>query len=223
MGFGALAGLAAEAGTPFLADIGSGLLDEGTPWLPDGPPPWLAGEPGVVQTIERGADIVLYRCDKLLGGPQPGIAVGSSDVIATMASHPLARALRVPGSTLESVAVVLEMYAAGRGAEIPFWTMATATAAGLEERAGRVLARSGVAATIVEGASVPGAGSVPGMTIPGPLIRLAGPPEEVWLKLVRHDPPIVASRREGAVYLDLRTVEERHDPEIVDAFGALKA
>lgn len=223
VGFGALAGLAVEAGTPFLADIGSGLLDEGTPWLPDGPPPWLAGEPGVVQTVERGADVVLFSSDKLLGGPQAGIAVGASDAIATMASHPLARALRVPGSTLESVAAVLEMYASGRGAEIPFWAMATAPAAGLLERAERVLAGSGAAATIVEGMSVPGAGSVPGRTIPGPVIRLAGPPEEVWQKLARHDPPIVTSRRDGAVCVDLRTVEERDDPELVDALGVLEA
>ena len=31
-------------GVPLVHDIGSGLLDAACPWLPDGPPAWLAGE-----------------------------------------------------------------------------------------------------------------------------------------------------------------------------------
>jgi hypothetical protein len=60
------------------------------------------------------------------------------------------------------------------------------------------------------------------MVIPGPVIRLTGPPEATWQALIRHDPPIVASRRDGAVHLDLRTVEPRHDPIVLAALASLR-
>jgi L-seryl-tRNA(Ser) seleniumtransferase len=222
VGFGALADLTKAAGTPFIADIGSGLLDTGTPWLPGGPPTWLSGEPGAVQTLSQGADVVLFSGDKLLGGPQAGIAAGSQSVIARMSAHPLARALRVPGATLESLGEVLEMYATGRGSEIPFWEMASIPEADLEDRSRALLARSGASGTIVDGESLPGAGSVPGVAIPSRVIRLGGPPEATWQALLHHDPPIVASRRDGAVHLDLRTVDPRHDPLIATALASLE-
>lgn len=222
VGFGALADLAEVAGTPFIADIGSGLLDAGTPWLAGGPPTWLRGEPGAVQTLEQGADIVLFSGDKLLGGPQAGIAAGSDSVIARMGAHPLARALRVPGPMLESLGAVLEMYATGRGREIPFWEMASIPETDLDERAVAVLARSGASGTIVDGESLPGAGSVPGMTIPSRVIRLGSPPEATWQALIHHDPPIVTGRRDGAVHLDLRTVDPRQDPLIATALASLE-
>jgi L-seryl-tRNA(Ser) seleniumtransferase len=222
VGFGALADLTKAAGTPFIADIGSGLLDTGTPWLPGGPPTWLSGEPGAVQTLIQGADVVLFSGDKLLGGPQAGIAAGSQSVIARMSAHPLARALRVPGATLESLGEVLEMYATGRGSEIPLWEMASIPEADLEDRSRALLARSGASGTIVDGESLPGAGSVPGVAIPSRVIRLGGPPEATWQALLHHDPPIVASRRDGAVHLDLRTVDSRHDPLIATALASLE-
>ncbi|MEA2058857.1 MAG: L-seryl-tRNA(Sec) selenium transferase, partial [Actinomycetota bacterium] len=222
VGFEALADLTKAAGTPFIADIGSGLLDTGTPWLPGGPPTWLSGEPGAVQTLSQGADVVLFSGDKLLGGPQAGIAAGSESVIARMGAHPLARALRVPGATLESLGEVLEMYATGRGREIPFWEMASIPETDLENRSRALLARSGASGTIVDGESLPGAGSVPGMAIPSRVIRLGGPSEATWQALLHHDPPIVASRRDGAVHLDLRTVDPRHDPLIATALASLE-
>src|SRR5690606_37617366 len=72
-----LAGL----GVPLAVDLGSGLLDAATPWLPAGPPRWLAGEPAVRQTLSAGADLVIFSGDKLLGGPQAGIIAGRADLV----------------------------------------------------------------------------------------------------------------------------------------------
>ncbi|MGA7418586.1 MAG: L-seryl-tRNA(Sec) selenium transferase, partial [Acidimicrobiales bacterium] len=83
-----LAGL----GVPVVVDIGSGLLDAGTPWLPGGPPRWLAHEPAARQTLGDGATLVTFSGDKLLGGPQAGVVAGSIHAVAACARHPLSRA-----------------------------------------------------------------------------------------------------------------------------------
>ena len=83
----------ATLGVPVVSDIGSGLLDAACPWLSDGPPAWLNGEPAAKQTLAAGADLVTFSGDKLLGGPQSGFIVGRSDLIKTCSEHPLARAM----------------------------------------------------------------------------------------------------------------------------------
>ena len=210
-GYRQLAELAHERGIPLVADLGSGLLDTRTPWLEGAPPSWLKKEPGVRQTLDAGADVVLFSGDKLLGGPQAGIAVGRADLIGRMKRHPVARAVRLDGGTAAALAATVEMYASGRGAEIPFWRMATAGYEELELRHRAVLDDSGAAGTVVAGESVPGAGSVPGETIPSPAIRLDAGADEEWMALVAAETPIVGRRRDGALQLDLRTVDPGDD------------
>ncbi len=167
--YGQLGALASETGIPFAADIGSGLLDARVPCL-DGPPPaWLVGEPDVRQALETGADLVLFSGDKLLGRPQAGLIVGSAELIATIKSHPIARAVRIGGATLAALAATLELYAAGRAGEIPFWRAAFVPAGRMEERCRAVAHRIGAPASVEEGLSLPSAGSVPGRGIPGPI------------------------------------------------------
>lgn len=217
----AVAHVAQEQGRTFVADLGSGLLDTRTPWLDGGPPSWLHGEPGVRETLDAGADVVLFSGDKLLGGPQAGIAVGSAGPIARMGSHPLARALRVDGPTLASLAVTLEMYANGRGADIPFWAMATMPETELAGRSQEVIDGSGAPGEIIRGMSLPGAGSAPGATIPTPVIRLDVPADEGWSLLARHEPPVLAGRREGSLHVDLRSVTAEDDEHVVSALRSL--
>ena len=124
--------LGLETATPTVFDQGSGLLDERAGWIAGAPPAWLAGEPGVRQAVVAGADLVLFSGDKLFGGPQAGIVVGRSEIIARLARHPLARALRVDGATVAALTATASMYADGRGSEIPVWQMATVSFAELE-------------------------------------------------------------------------------------------
>ena len=221
VGYAALAGLAGDHGVPMVADVGSGLIDTRTPWL-DGPPPhWLADEPGVRQSLDVGADIVLFSGDKLLGGPQAGIAVGRSDLVERMARHPMARALRIDGTTAAQLGVTLEAYAAGTARDLPFWRMARIDADTLWVRHQAVLDRAGIAGAVVDAESVPGAGSVPGETIPSPALRLPGRGDAAWKHLVSLDPPIVGRRRDDALMLDLRTVDPADDDLVVAALATL--
>ncbi|NNC75450.1 MAG: L-seryl-tRNA(Sec) selenium transferase, partial [Acidimicrobiia bacterium] len=164
--------LAADRGVPFIADVGSGLLDTRTPWVEGAPPSWLSAEPGVRQTLEQGADVVLFSGDKLLGGPQAGIAVGKAGLIESMRRHPLARALRCDGATMAALGVTLEAYANGKADTLPFWAMATMDVGVIRERSETVI--EGLPARVIDGESLPGAGSVPGETIPSPVIEIPG-------------------------------------------------
>ena len=212
--------LGRETGTATVFDQGSGLLDERTPWLIGPPPVWLAGEPGVRQAVAAGADLVLFSGDKLFGGPQAGIVVGRSEVISKLARHPLARALRIDGPTVAALTATAAMYADGRGSQIPVWQMATLTAAELESRAEQVLARvGGNRLTIEAGASVLGAGSVPGGSVPSPVIIVAGKAERVFSELLSGEPPVLARREAGRVIIDLRAVPSADDERLARALA----
>ncbi len=214
-----LAALAHQTPVPLVFDAGSGLLDEEVPWLPGPPPPWLQGEPGIRQSLRAGADLVLVSGDKLLGGPQAGLVTGRGDLVERLAGHPIARAMRADGPTLAALTTTLELYADGRGDEIPFWRMAALTDQELEERLAVVLAESAVKGEVRQGASVPGAGSVPGATVPSPvLVITAKDPDTVWERLLAAEPVSVVARREaGQVVIDLRAVAPEDDRSLAAA------
>jgi L-seryl-tRNA(Ser) seleniumtransferase len=219
--FSEMPAVAAALDAPFIADVGSGLLDGNVPWIAGGRPAWLAGEPGVRQTLEQGADVVLFSGDKLLGGPQAGIAVGAAAPIEQMTTHPVARALRINSPTIAMLTTTFEAYASGLAASLPFWAMATTPSDVIYNRTLATLEASGAEGAIVEGESLPGAGSVPGLAIPTPVLRLDGREEEVWRRLAGHETPVIAARREGAAFLNLRSVHPDEDSIVAAALAGI--
>jgi L-seryl-tRNA(Ser) seleniumtransferase len=201
---------------PVAFDIGSGLLDDNVPWIEGPPPSWLKDEPGVRQALAAGTDIVTFSGDKLLGGPQAGIVVGRSEHIERMSSHPIARALRIDGSNLAALAATLEMYADGKGSEIPFWSMATQPNEKLEKRLHQL--REVAGGEIRSGSSVPGAGSVPGAELPTPVLAVTNlNVDAVWDRLLAADTPVVARRESGELIIDVRAVPESEDDALLAA------
>lgn len=205
-----LSTIASTAGIPLIYDVGSGLLDSSLPWLPQ----WIRTEPGARQAIEAGADVVTFSGDKLLGGPQTGILVGSAELIGQIRSNPLARALRVDGVTLAALAATLEEYLEGPPRTIPFWRHALLSDSDLTPRAEALAATVG--ATVEWGHSRVGAGSAPGIAIASPLVRLGGK-QGIYAELLDADRPVLTRRDSGDLIVDLRAVEPEDDTIVADA------
>src|SRR5262249_53907517 len=109
-----LAALAERRGLPLAEDLGSGaLLDLSQRGFPE-----AIGAPG---RLARGAGIVCFSGDKLLGGPQAGIILARDAAVADrLRRHPLARALRMDKLSLAALDWTLSAYLDGRAeAEIP--------------------------------------------------------------------------------------------------------
>ena len=210
----------ATLGVPVVADVGSGLLDAATPWLDSGPPAWVSGEPAVRQTLAQGAGLVTFSGDKLLGGPQAGVVAGRADLVERCARHPLARALRPGGLVLAALQETALAYLRRDGDAIPFWRMASLPVAHLRERANALaaVAAEGTGAEVVDCESVPGGGSVPGLTIASAGVSLEG---DRAADLRAGDPPVIARVHEGRTVLDLRTVDPADDAVVAKALAAV--
>ena len=204
----------AALGPPVVVDLGSGLLDAACPWLAAGPPPWLAGEPAVRQTLAAGAVLVTFSCDKLLGGPQGGVIAGRADLVARCARHPLARVLRPGGLVLAALQeTALAYLRRDAGVTVPFWRMATIPVDELRARAAAL-------GDVADCSSVPGGGSLPGLEIPSAGVALAG---DHTAALRAASPPVIARVADGRTILDLRTVDPDDDPVVAKALAALKS
>jgi len=205
-------------GPPVVVDIGSGLLDEATPWLAERPA-WLRDEPGARQCLEAGAGLVTFSGDKLLGGPQAGVIAGRADLVALVARHPLARAVRADKMALAALQSVALAYLAGDGDAIPLWRMAAAPVGLLRERA-EALAAAVAGAKVVDTEAVAGGGSLPGLTIPSCGVSVEVPDADATLAKLR-DGGIVARVDAGAVICDLRTVAPSDDARLAAALATI--
>jgi L-seryl-tRNA(Ser) seleniumtransferase len=204
-----VAGLAHQHGLPLLHDLGSGLVGDA-----------FGDEPSVGQSLAAGADLVLFSGDKLLGGPQAGLLVGRQDLVQRLARNPLARAVRADKLTIAALEVTLATHAAGRRDELPVWRALGLGPDDLRPRAEALAADLGTAATVRDGVSVAGGGSLPGEGLPSVLVEIdPGPAGEqtVLERLRAADPPVIARAERGRVAVDLRTVPPRQDQAVLQA------
>lgn len=212
-----LAELAAEAaprGIALVEDLGSGALLDTRAF-------GLAPEPTLTDAIAGGVDVALISGDKLLGGPQAGIIAGRREIVARVAAHPLARAVRADKTALAGLAATLRHYARGEALEtVPVWRAISAGAGAIHARARAIserLTSSGVSATVIECVSTVGGGSLPGEALPSLAVAIpAGATPNCDLdgfarRLRLGSPGVFGRIDEGQLLLDLRTVMPEDD------------
>ena len=182
-------------------DIGSGLLT---------PDDALPAEPSASEALRDGADVVLFSGDKLLGGPQAGVLVGTKEAITACKKHPLARAVRIDKLRLNALEASLS-------------TPSNAVQDALHidpqrhrERTEKVAAAVG--GEVVEHAGRVGGGGAPEVPLPGWAVAL---PEELARPLRLGQPPVVARVNQGRCLVDVRCVPEAQDAELIAALRAV--
>jgi len=193
--------LAVEHDTRLIVDLGSGLLTH-DPALPE--------EPDIQAQLRAGADIVIASGDKLLGGPQAGILLGTQEAIAAVKKHPLARAVRIDKLRLNALE-----------AAISTPSNAVQDALHLEPQTHRERTESiaqAVGAEVVPHDGRVGGGGAPEYPLPGFAVSL---PERFADALRRQDPPVVGRVHQGRCLVDIRCVPADHDATVIAAIKAV--
>jgi L-seryl-tRNA(Ser) seleniumtransferase len=207
VGIGDLVGLGKRYSVPVLDDIGSGCLIDTTRF-------GLEYEPLVQDSVKTGAGLVMFSADKLLGGPQAGIIVGREELVAKLRKHPLARAVRIDKVRLAGLAATLLHYVKGEAeSKIPVWQMISMPFGDIEKRARGWSKALGKAASVIDGQSMIGGGSIPGGTLPTRLVCIdcRGKAQKLADELRRGSPSIVGRIEENNLILDPRTVLPEED------------
>jgi L-seryl-tRNA(Ser) seleniumtransferase len=207
---GELATIARSRGVLLVDDLGSGAAEP------------IGDEPTISESLEH-CDVVTFSGDKLLGGPQAGIALGRGErgveAIKKMARHPLARAVRIDKLTLAALEATLRQRLTGHGDAIPVDQMLHAPSDELRRRVGFwsvKLADRGVETALVEGSSAVGGGSLPERPIPSVLLAIKGPASRLLTALRSGDPPVIARIENDRCCIDPRTVLKGEDETLVD-------
>jgi L-seryl-tRNA(Ser) seleniumtransferase len=184
-------------GAPVIDDVGSGVLADDLEALAD--------EPAVRRSVRAGAAIVCFSADKLLGGPQAGVMVGTRDAVQACRRHPLARAVRIDKLSLAALHATLALYRDPElaRAELPVLAMLDVAPEVLEARARRLA--EGCGGEVVASTAKVGGGALPLLELPGPAVAI-----EVALAeaLRAGDPPVIGRISEGRLLLDVRTLTD---------------
>ena len=216
--------LAKEHDLPIIEDLGSGVLIDLSKY-------GLTYEPTVQDSIRKGADVVCFSGDKLLGGPQAGIIIGKKKYIDQMKKNQLTRALRIDKFTATVLELVLQEYLSEEKAiqNIPVLRMITETEEEVAHRAQnlkRMLRRAGLAAEfgLEKCESQIGGGSLPLERIPSMAVTIK--PEKMSVpqleEKMRHlEVPIIPRTANDTIYLDVRTIETRWFKKITEMLGEL--
>ncbi|MCP4723693.1 MAG: L-seryl-tRNA(Sec) selenium transferase [bacterium] len=217
--------LAKSRKLPVIYDLGAGVLfdfrDFGLPY-----------EPVVPESLMKGADIVTFSGDKVLGGPQSGIIVGKKKYIDSIKKNPIARAVRCDKLILAGLEGTLKSYQKGikEFKKLPAIKMLLEPPDRIRERAEKVLektgrtGKNGLKISITESKNQIGSGSLPLEHLESFAITLHSgkiPAERITRKLREFDPPVFGYIRDEKVYLDMRTVFKDQVKTLTEAVKSL--
>lgn len=212
--------LAKDKGLPFFVDLGSGAL---LPFERFG----LPHEQLPQESLRAGATVVSISGDKLLGGPQAGIILGRKDLIEKIRKHPLKRALRCDKLIVGALEATLRLYrdygddTEALAERLPLLRLLSRPADDIRACGERVLGAVqqafGAHATVSLQASRSqiGSGSLPVDRLDSwalvitPAGRRSGQATTSIATALRQLPvPVIGRVKDGAIWLDLRTLAD---------------
>ncbi|MFL6468050.1 MAG: L-seryl-tRNA(Sec) selenium transferase [Pyrinomonadaceae bacterium] len=209
-----LADLAHRNGLIMFEDAGSGALTGLSMF-------GLGDEPVIKDSISLGADIVVFSGDKLCGGVQAGLIVGSSELIERVKRHPLYRAVRADKLCYAAVEATLMSFSRGTAFEdVPTLKMLSSSYEGIAKRAGDLVSKlnelriGSLSFEMIDGTSAVGGGAGTNVELKTRLISITHKQlsaKEIAAAFRNFDVPIVARIAEEKVLLDLRTVSENDE------------
>ena len=209
--------VAASAGVPLIADLGSGAVTrtDGVAGLPR--------EPRPQELLAGGATLVCFSGDKLLGGPQAGVIAGEAAWIGRLKGHPLFRALRLDKVTLALLQETVDLHLSD-SADVPLQAMLHTPVAALQDRAAAIVRRlpAALQAAAAGCTSRLGGGTLPAATLPSAGIAIAlpgGSADAFAAALRRATPPVIGHIHRHRIVLDLRTVPPHEDDALTAALA----
>ncbi|MCF8206013.1 MAG: L-seryl-tRNA(Sec) selenium transferase [Methylotenera sp.] len=210
-----LAPIARAGGVPLMTDLGSGALVDLAKW-------GLPAEPLPQAMLAAGCDVVTFSGDKLLGGPQAGLIVGSKAAIGRIRKFPMKRALRLSKLPFAALEATLRLYQRPERLvqDLPTLRLLTRPQAQIAALAEQL--RPEVAAAVAPRFSVEvvalqsqiGSGSLPVERLPSAGLALTpadgrGRSLDALATTLRELPrPVIGRIHEGRLLLDLRCLEE---------------
>lgn len=212
-----LAPIAHARGLPLATDLGSGSLVDLAQW-------GLPREPLPQEKLAAGCDVVTFSGDKLLGGPQAGLIVGSRAQIARIRKFPMKRALRMSKLPLAALEATLRLYLRPERLtqDLPTLRLLTRPAAQIRAVAAQLQPAVALAVsprfTVAEVALMGqiGSGSLPVERLPSAGLAIApadkkgaGRALDALVSALRGLPlPVIGRIHEDRLLLDLRCLEQ---------------
>ncbi|MCY7348861.1 MAG: L-seryl-tRNA(Sec) selenium transferase [Pyrinomonadaceae bacterium] len=193
----------------------------------------LIDEPIIADSIKAGADVVTFSGDKLLGGVQSGLIVGRREVIERIRKHPLYRALRVDKLIYAALEATLESFRRETALqEIPVLKMLSMSELEIRVRMETFTENlrekfnggDALQIEIIEGNSVVGGGSAPMVQPKTTLLALAHKhlsADKLEENLRFSNPPVITRILEDKVLIDLRTVSQTEEIELLQVLENL--
>ena len=224
-----MADIAHRHGLPMATDLGSGsLVDLAQYGLPREPLPQ--------EMLAAGCDVVTFSGDKLLGGPQAGLIVGSKEAVGRIRKFPMKRALRMSKLPLAALEATLRLYLQPEHLtrDVPTLRLLTRPVAQIREQAQRLqpLLQQAVAwrfgVDLVELQGQIGSGSLPVDRLPSAGLAIrplekkgAGRALDALATTLRGLPlPVIGRIADDSLILDLRCLEQ--EPAFVGQLSMLQ-
>jgi len=223
-----LSELGKQHNIPVLYDIGSGLLRNYAHQL-------FKDEPDVRQSLEKGADLICFSGDKLLGGPQAGIIAGKKELISKLKKEPQLRALRVGKETLALLETACMYYLNEKDLieKNQIFKIISRKPEEIKQTAlllKKELEKSGIISEVTTSIGQCGGGTLPDgelesfsvmITNESPNKIRSSFSEKMFAGLLSHKKPVLGILKQGNIYFDVLTIFEEDISELASIISEI--